>query len=372
MSQISYNFTYDNIINKFPIDDWVVRVEIVHQLQECPNPDNGNYSQYEFVVENEKLQQKFSIQGEIVNNTISWRSCDQKRFDYLHENTKYRNDDVMILTYPKCGTTFTEQICLLLMHGTFNDSNVMMNPYHKNTYIPNINVVGKIWIEACVQQDNQIFEKSQLLEFKSISWDQFDSVPCRRLIKTHASYNNILGMDYVIGVKSLPKDLKMLCIIRNPLDACISSFYHGFNPHKSGWSFDAWSLLWLSGLVSFGSYFQWIKGWYNEYLENKDKMMLIFYEDLVSNPTQEILRIANFLDIDYNEEFINNIVHLSSFDIMKEQSIRNEGSVASHLRKGVIGDWKEHFTNPNILVAFKEVCYLEFKDTVFDRYLSMF
>jgi hypothetical protein len=40
------------------------------------------------------------------------------------------------------------------------------------------------------------------------------------------------------GLKHLPKGLKVIIVSRNPLDACVSSFYHAWNPAKSGWPFD--------------------------------------------------------------------------------------------------------------------------------------
>jgi hypothetical protein len=40
------------------------------------------------------------------------------------------------------------------------------------------------------------------------------------------------------GVLGLPEGMKVIITARNPLDACVSSYYHAFNPYKSGWPFD--------------------------------------------------------------------------------------------------------------------------------------
>lgn len=46
----------------------------------------------------------------------------------------------------------------------------------------------------------------------------------------------------------IQKDVKIIVISRNPLDSCVSSFYHAFNPYKCGWSFEAWAALFYKGI----------------------------------------------------------------------------------------------------------------------------
>ena len=60
------------------------------------------------------------------------------------------------------------------------------------------------------------------------------------------------GDDHNPSHITLPTGTKILVVSRNPLDACVSRFYHAFNPHKLGWSFDAWAALWLSGNTTYG------------------------------------------------------------------------------------------------------------------------
>merc|ERR1712099_108187 len=70
----------------------------------------------------------------------------------LHEqwqrkNVLYRPTDIVVATYPKCGTTFAEQIVLLLL----NDGEVdKLDPSTQNALQASDTGIGKIWAETCV------------------------------------------------------------------------------------------------------------------------------------------------------------------------------------------------------------------------------
>ena len=70
----------------------------------------------------------------------------------------------------------------------------------------------------------------------------------------------------------------------------------------------------------------------------------------------EIVKMAKFLEKDLTEEQIDTITHHCTFDSMSrnrstnyESSSRMDSKVSKFMRKGEVGDWKNHFTiNENI------------------------
>jgi hypothetical protein len=92
-------------------------------------------------VEQKELTYKVSM----VHGQIYPVSCGPERWENLNQNIIYRSSDVIIATYPKCGTTWIEQVTLLLLHPELDSS---LLPASKNTYHPFNNPVGKIWPEA--------------------------------------------------------------------------------------------------------------------------------------------------------------------------------------------------------------------------------
>jgi Sulfotransferase domain len=116
--------------------------------------------------------------------------CNEERWLNLNENIRYKTGDVIVCSYPKSGTTWIEQVVLLLQHG--GDA-TLLNPANKNVYSPSSSsAVGKIWPEACIEQAPGAAVAGQ--EFARISWEDFDSAPSPRLIKSHAPSKLLLGI----------------------------------------------------------------------------------------------------------------------------------------------------------------------------------
>lgn len=62
------------------------------------------------------------------------------------------------------------------------------------------------------------------------------------------------------------------------------------------------------------------------------------------------------------EELYQKVLEYSSFTKMKElASAKGNGKADEHLRKGKVGDWKNHFTNPVLLAEYKEKQLKEFE-----------
>lgn len=101
--------------------------------------------------------------------------------------------------------------------------------------------------------------------------------------------------------------------------------------------------------------------WDKAIRENPDyPILLVYYEKMKQNPYEEIRRIAEFLGVSTNEEFINDVVHKTEFKNMrtaKLEFLSEESSTMStvdakkvresrenYYRRGEVADWKTHFT----------------------------
>lgn len=275
---------------------------------------------------------------EVVKGITTRHDCGIERWTQLNERIRYRPDDVLVVSYPKSGTTWLEQLCLLLLAK--GDLTQLVGAANKNTYSPKtVPLRGKIWPEACIEQDPK--SEAQGAEFASISWTEFDDAPSPRVIKSHAPTELILGMCEPLP---LPRGTKLIIVSRNPLDACCSRFYHAFNPSKLGWDFAAWAAVWLSGNTTYGDWFSWVRDWWARARAHPDQILWVQYEDMKADPVKEATRASKFLcgGDDPDPLWLQRVVELSSFGDMKDQARRQGGD--NHLRKGVVGDWEAHFT----------------------------
>lgn len=288
---------------------------------------------------NEDNSEDYSLTTTSVKGVAYPFWCNETRWQRLDEQTTYRAGDIIVVSYPKCGTTWSEQTILLLANNGHPD---LLNPKTKNSFEKGSNKPGKIWIESMVEQDPSLEAKGFGQEFAALSFEEFNAAPSPRLIKSHAAVPILLGC-HGQGLSALPDGVKVVVVVRNPLDACVSAFYHFGTRNK--WSFDAFAHLWLAGQSMFGDYFEWVKGWHDDIQRHPDKAIWIQYEDMKRDARGEVLRLANYLDMNTkDDELLNRVMHYSTIDHMKKQAEEQGGDTAGHLRKGVTGDWKNHFS----------------------------
>ncbi|GIY14921.1 hypothetical protein CDAR_601641 [Caerostris darwini] len=247
-------------------------------------------------------------------------------------------DDVFIVTYPKCGTTWTHQIiCLILKQK-----------------------------ELC-NLDNKLFGEDPSLELRG--GESTETMPRPRAIKTHLPFHFTPWSDQA----------KYIHITRNPKDCCVSYYHHSLSDGFNG-SFDQFFEMFLSGDVDFGDYFDHLLGWYEH--RNDPNVLFVTYEEIKEDPGTVILKMASFInDEKYAEplrkdpELLNEVVKYSSFQYMKEaaskraeekakeykkQELNSVNTLAQNseikidvlkiinvsnlVRKGVVGDWRSHFS----------------------------
>lgn len=245
-------------------------------------------------------------------------------------------DDKFVVTYPKCGTTWTQQIGYLIFHkGTPPSSGL---DFFKSS--PFIDMLGA----------------------ESV-WDMTRP----GVIKTHLPYH------------LMPKhpEAKYLYVCRNPKDTCVSFFHHtrGFSAYEfADGKFDDFFEVFITGQAEYGDYFDHVLGWYKH--RDDHNVLFLHYEDMKSQPRENVLKIAEFFDKSYykllveNEEILQNVIKYSDIKSMQVLAAENfkefftkpieenapdglknfheasqkNPSTANFIRKGVVGDWKNHFS----------------------------
>ena len=285
---------------------------------------------------------------------------------WLQAKVKYRPDDVVITTYPKCGTTYTEQIVLLLLNGGASEA---LDPLSKNSANRDSSEhsghhYGKVWPEGCVVPDGSLLPRPPgrppVEEFVPLELSTFDALPAPRVIKTHADVGHALGPRTAGGS---PAAARYIVVSRNPFDACVSCYYHAWNPSKNGWPFEAFASAWLEdhGNPGFGGWFDFHRSWLQVLEDAQAKandttgaaqvgVLWLHYEQLIHHPRREISRIAAFIGLPADDALLDKVVEGSAFDAMKAaataaQVDASRTMAADHLRLGKIGDWRDHFSS---------------------------
>ncbi|KAM3931640.1 amine sulfotransferase-like [Leptodactylus fuscus] len=228
-----------------------------------------------------------------------------------------RDSDVFLVTYPKSGTVWTQQILSLI----FNEG-------HRNGTENIDNMTRVPWIDYNIRNIDM------------------DSRPSPRLFSSHLPY-------YL-----MPRDLKfkkgkIIYVCRNPKDVSVS-FYHFiklFCKLDCMIDWESFFNIYMEGRVIGGSWFDHVRGWYT----HKEDFNILFltYEEMKKDLRSAVLKICKFVDIKLDEKAIDIVLEKASFKNMKEDPLANysfipediiDHSRGSYLRKGTIGDWKNIMT----------------------------
>ncbi|KAF7659529.1 hypothetical protein LDENG_00296070 [Lucifuga dentata] len=231
--------------------------------------------------------------------------------------------DLLIATYPKAGTTWTQEIVDLLLHN--GDA------------------------EACKRAPTPI--RSPFLEICSPSpipsgLELLAKMDPPRMIKTHLPFQ-------LVPPGFWESKCKVIYVARNAKDNVVS-YYHFdtmnlTQPEPGPW--EGYIHKFMTGQLSWGSWYDHVKGYWEE--REKRNILYLFFEDMKENPRREVERIMRYLDLSISDDVIDHIVELTSFKSMKENPMANyscipnnvfDQSVSLFMRKGEVGDWKNHFS----------------------------
>ncbi len=172
-------------------------------------------------------------------------------------NLKTRDDDVFLVTYPRTGTTWTQNILLGLKNGC---------EFLKG-----------------VQDMKILFEHFPFIEatfpFLSEPLDvRVSSLQSPRFFKTH------------LPIHSAPKEIfersrKIVLVLRNPKDCLLSCYnFHRLNDAlPSPECLESFTEDFLEGKVLYGSFWDWTNDWQKYANQNPNSSLVLFYEDLLDH-----------------------------------------------------------------------------------------
>ncbi|KAM9424559.1 amine sulfotransferase-like isoform 1-T5 [Pholidichthys leucotaenia] len=248
-----------------------------------------------------------------------------------------RDSDVFVVTYPKSGTIWMQQILLLVeAKGDVSVISKLSNPSNADL-MP--------WIEVNGNREAFITALSP------------------RMRVTHLAYQ------FLPAALSQKKG-KVIYVARNPKDVLVSYFhFHKLaNMLETPKDFNEFFEKFLNGQVFGCSWFEHIKTWYSH--KDDINMLFITYEEMIQDLKSAVEKIISFLGKELTDEQLASVVEHSTFKNMKKIPQANYEQVPYDLlnhhmgrfmRKGTIGDWKNHFTVAQN-ERFDEVFHREMKD----------
>lgn len=241
-------------------------------------------------------------------------------------NFELREDDIWIVTYPKCGTTWTQELVWMMVNDV--DIEGGKEPLYKRSVFLEANCL----MDAKVQETlGDIIPKDQIEYCNNLDKSK------RRVIKTHLPFEFL--------PPQLLEKCKVIYVARNPKD-CVVSFYHHNKlvpSHGYFGTFDQFIEFFKDGFHIFGSYWHHLKSGWN--MKKHENVKFVWFEDMKKDQKGVIEELIEFLNHPLTEEKIEALVDHVKFENMQKNQSTNviKSGDKQFIRKGKVGDWKNHF-----------------------------
>ncbi|XP_070541411.1 amine sulfotransferase-like [Ptychodera flava] len=263
---------------------------------------------------------------------LMYSLSDTEHFEEKFSSFEYRNGDVFVVAFPKAGLNWT-LLCLRELYlGKWGVTKI-----GERTNEP--------MFDLLLSKEGKVYE-GILEDFRKTFLKHAASYTSPRLFRSHLPSH--------IFPARLVKESggKIIYVSRNPKDTC-TSYYHFMNAFLGEEFQVGWQQLaerdFLEGRVTFGPWLDHVTGWYD--LGEADSVLHVTYEEMKCNFKATIQRIADFIERPVTEEDLVRTTKKCTFESMVntagESLPFDEGSFKNRnqfFRKGIIGDWKNHFT----------------------------
>lgn len=229
---------------------------------------------------------------------IRYMSADEDSARWL--DFAFRDDDIVISTRSKSGTTWVQMICALLIFQTPD--------------LPRPLAELSPWLDLLVAPKDELFA-------------DLEAQRHRRFIKTHTPLDGL----------TLDERVTYIVVARHPLDAAVSLYHQSGNINRARMAeltgnpdlakptarpqLDDWLVSWIESdatardqLDSFNGVFHHLTdAWSRRHASN---IALVHYADLLHDLHGEIRRIAALLGIDVTNERVDELAQAATFESM--------------------------------------------------------
>ncbi|KAL4714520.1 hypothetical protein ACJJTC_006566 [Scirpophaga incertulas] len=271
-------------------------------------------------------------------------------------NFSLRPDDIWIVTFPKSGTTWVQELVWMVANdcdyeGSDKTPLTTRFPFLEASMFYN-NKFGRDLAEEYSKSDDK---QKQLLAavYKRSNVDICDKKPSPRFIKTHLPLSLL--------PPALLNTCKVVHVARDPRDVAVSYYHHNTKTTDVGYKIEMKQLwnLFINDQLEWTPYFENVKeSWAMRHHPN---MLFLFYEDLLKDLPSAVKQVAKFLGKTMTEEQISRLcTHLSFDNFKNNKSVNGQVLIEANystgnlfVNKGKSGAWREYFDEEMKLQATK-------------------
>ncbi|KAK6620455.1 hypothetical protein RUM44_006856 [Polyplax serrata] len=305
----------------------------------------------------EPIRDKYT--EDIKNNSIASRTSNPElaihpsgcvlTYNFKNNFSKVRDfevfpDDVWIVTYPKCGTTWTQEMVWLLKNN----------------------------LDFETAKSTHLRERSPFLELALImSEDEGKLSEIPDTIKLAAQAKRPRCIKSHLPVELLPKALwtvkpKIVHVSRDPRDVAISYYHHYriWNGYQG--SLENFTEAFLADRIIYSPFWSHLLGFWN-LTDHHNHLLLNTFEDMKKDLPGVIRKTAKFLDVEVTDQQVEKLGEHLSFKSMKNNNkvnyldlvnevkdeLKTKDNDLTFIRKGESGGWRNIYSTV-MLEKFKK------------------
>ncbi|XP_058805238.1 luciferin sulfotransferase-like [Phymastichus coffea] len=270
--------------------------------------------------------------------------------DYLEvkdaiDNFEIRDDDTWVSGFFKTGTTWTEE----MVWCTGNDLDFERATEKLDLRFPLLEGSHALRSRCLSRRfNNPIFGRTI---------EEIAALPSPRFICTHLPYHLLPK-----ALQQPNRKAKIVHVIRNPKDTCISAYHFFRRIDGFRGSFE--------DFLPCTPFWEHLVGFYK--YKGSDNILILKYEDMKKNLPAIIQKVAAFLGKSFSDDQVSILAEHLSFNKMKEnkavsyektgnldldklwgKEISTSSSTSSHMRKGEVDQWKSEMSQ-EIIESFND------------------
>ncbi|EMS57315.1 Sulfotransferase 17 [Triticum urartu] len=263
------------------------------------------------------------------------RSTVLERILLAQATMKPRDDDIILATQPKSGTTWLKALAFAIT----NRSRYGFGDHPLLTHHPHQLVLS--------------------IEFHGPGGDHTDlnALASPRLLSTH------IPMSLLPPGMSPSSGRRVVSLCRDPKDTFVSRWQWHFDNkifHGSTMELDKAYDLFCRGLSPYGPFWEHYLEYWKASLVTPDKVLFLKYEEIKEDSVRVVQKLAAFLRVPFSQEEESSgvpeeVARLCSFETVTSLQVNQVSVVNDHgdhrfpansafFRKGQVGDWANHMS----------------------------
>ncbi|XP_017782112.1 PREDICTED: sulfotransferase family cytosolic 1B member 1-like [Nicrophorus vespilloides] len=227
------------------------------------------------------------------------------------EDLEVYDDDVWVTSFPKCGTTWTQEMVWCIA----NDLDFEAAKVDLDERFP--------FVEYCVLFGIDCPNDSLPNVRKSIEY--LKSKPRPRFVKTHLPWELLPKQ-----IRNFERRPKIIHVARNPKDVCVSYYHHLRLLENYSGDLDLHMQLFVKNKLGWTPFFDNILGYWKR--RSESNIIFLKYEDMKKDLRSVVVEVSDFLGVKLDEDQMKRLLHHLSFEQMKNNSSTDHSALVSFLK----------------------------------------